>query len=263
MKKFRHKNVLITGGASGIGLNIAKIYDKKGANLIILDINLKDIKIAKNILKNATFYKCDVSKKSNVYSVSKKILKEHGSPYVLINNAGVVENSNFLECEDDLIERTMNVNILAHFWILKAFLPSMLELKEAYICQIASASGLIGVPGLAVYSASKHAVVGFSKALKLEIEDQGNVHITTVCPSFVNTKLFKGAKAPLLTPILEQNEIAKIIYDSILQKKDFVLEPFMVKAVPLLSAVLPEKLFNKVAKVFNMHTAMDDILSTR
>lgn len=260
MKNFRNKNIIITGGASGIGLCLAEIFYRDKANVIILDISTKDINNAKKILNKASFYKCDVSSSSSVYSVSKKVLKDHGAPHVLVNNAGVVENSYFLECSDSDILKTMNVNINAHYWMCKAFLPSMLKLNEAYLCQIASASGLIGVPGLAVYSASKHAVVGFSKALKLELENKGNVHITTVCPSFVNTKLFKGAKPPLLTSILSPEEISSLIYDSILNKKDFVLEPFLVKAVPILSALLPTKHFNKVAKLFKLNNAMDEII---
>lgn len=116
---------------------------------------------------------------------------------------------------------------------------------------------------MAAYCASKHAVVGFSKALKQELDRMsgGVINFTLVCPSFINTGMFEGVKPARLTPLLDQEAIAKIIYGAVETKKEMVLEPFMVKLLPLLTALLPPKIFEWVIRLFQVDQAMDEINS--
>lgn len=260
-KNYKDKIVFITGSAHGIGLSLAKLYDQQGAKVIGIDIDGENLRKAEKGLKNAHFFCCDITVRQRVYELGDNIIRTIGVPYIIINNAGIVENSKFLDCPDNHLERTMNVNIMSHFWVLKAFLPAMIKKGEGHICEIASAAGLMGVPGMVAYCASKHSVIGFSKALALEIGQLGtNIRFTTVCPSFINTGMFEGVKPPLFTPLLSQEKIANIIFRAIDKNKEIVLEPFMVKLLPLLSAILPNKAFNLVAKTFRVTGAMDDIL---
>ncbi|MFN8370356.1 MAG: SDR family NAD(P)-dependent oxidoreductase [Bacteriovoracaceae bacterium] len=151
------------------------------------------------------------------------------------------------------------------FGLIKAFLPAMIKNGGGQVCEIASRLLDWAFLGLVTYATSKHAVIGFVKSLQAEISElhPGKIHFTTVCPSFINTGLFANVTAPRLTPILDQAKIAKIIFDSIETKKDFVMEPFLVKTIPLLSAVLPPKLFNSVTKIFKLHNSMDKILEKK
>ena len=126
MRDYKDRVVIITGAAHGIGLSLAKLYDQIGAKVVVIDVNAQALQEAEKILKNAVFYQCDITKKENVYELSKTILREVGVPYIIVNNAGVVENSYFLDCSDDMLERTMNVNIVSHFWICKAFLKALI-----------------------------------------------------------------------------------------------------------------------------------------
>lgn len=263
-KNYKNKIVLITGAGHGIGYSLAKIYDDLGAKTVILDINQENLNKVQKEFKNAHTFLCDVTNKENVYEVGQKILTTIGTPYIIVNNAGVVENSDFLNCDDELLERTMNVNIVSHFWVLKAFLPSMVKKKEGHVCEIASAAGLMGVSGLTAYCASKHAVVGFSQALRYELKklSRGKIKITTICPSFINTGMFKGVKPALFTPLLDQEKIAQAIFEAVDRDKEKVLLPFMVKMLPLLS-LLPSKAFDAIAKVFKVNQAMDDIIEKK
>lgn len=106
---------------------------------------------------------------------------------MLFNNAGVVSGRALLDTPDHLIERSFSVNTLAHFWTVKAFLPTMLEKDHGHIVSIASMAGYVGIPKLIDYCASKFATVGFDEALRLELEMLGanGVHTTVICPYFI------------------------------------------------------------------------------
>ena len=261
MKSFEGKRILITGGAHGIGLALAKRYAALHAVVIILDINTEALKVASEKLPEVRFFRVDITNKDEVYKTAQTIRETLGTPSIIVNNAGVVENATFLDCEDDLLERTMKVNILSHFWILKAFLPEMIKAREGHICEIASAAGIVGVPGMAAYCASKHAVVGFAHSLQLELQAMaGNaISLTLICPSFINTGLFKGAKPPMFTSILDENKIAEIIFKAIESKKFIVYEPFAVKLIPILRGVLPHSLFYWVLRLLRVNQSMKEI----
>ncbi|KAG6910966.1 hypothetical protein DXG01_006020 [Tephrocybe rancida] len=140
--------VVITGGSSGVGELLANTLAVRNVTVIVLDINPI---ITENY--NITFYKCDVSKWEEVEAVSKKITEEIGEPTILVNNAGVVQGKTILDLEPADVQqyalhrltsgdrsdqkfRTFGVNTLAHFWTLKAFLPSMIKNKSGHIVRI-------------------------------------------------------------------------------------------------------------------------------
>src|SRR5437879_2092595 len=104
---------------------------------------------------------------------------------------------------------------------------------------IASAAGLLGVPGMAAYSATKHAVIGFAESLRLELRRSGaaGVGMTIVCPSFVDTGMFPDTPPPLFTPRLEPERLAGKIVAAVRANKLYVREPAMVKLIPLLKTL--------------------------
>lgn len=261
-KSYKDKVVFITGAAHGIGLSLAKLYDQQGARVVGVDVSSENISRAERELKNGQFFCCDVTDRQKVYELGERVIRTIGAPYIVVNNAGIVENSKFLDCPEHLLEKIIQVNLMSHFWVLKAFLPAMIKKGEGHVCEIASAAGLMGVPGMVAYCASKHSVIGFSKALALEVGQlpDANIHFTTVCPSFISTGMFQGVKPPMFTPMLTQEKIADIIFKAVDKNKEIVLAPFMVKLLPLLSAMLPNRAFNFVARTFRVTQAMDDIL---
>lgn len=184
--KYRSKDIsgelaLVTGAGSGIGKSLAKKLSKFGCTVICWDIDEKAneqtaIEIQKSGGKAYSF-KCDLSKRENVYEVADRVKHEVGNPSILVNNAGIVTGKKFLECDDRAIEKTMQVNSMAHFWTTKAFLTSMLEKNHGHIVSVASMAGIFGVSGLCDYSASKFAAVGFNESLSKCLEKKINIYL--------------------------------------------------------------------------------------
>ncbi|KAJ8376674.1 hypothetical protein SKAU_G00072540 [Synaphobranchus kaupii] len=149
--------------------------------------NKETARLAKEKGASAVYtYICDCSKKSEVYRVADQVKREVGDVGILINNAGIVTGKKFIDAPDSLLEKTMEVNSMAHFWTYKAFLPAMMASNHGHLVSIASSAGLIACNGLADYCASKFAAVGFAESVGLELLALGKdgIKTTIVCPLF-------------------------------------------------------------------------------
>ncbi|XP_053103178.1 epidermal retinol dehydrogenase 2 isoform X2 [Hemicordylus capensis] len=193
--------VLITGAGSGIGRIMALKFSRLGATLVLWDINVEGNKETARLAREngATrvhYYTCDCSKRQEIYQVADQVKKEVGDVSILVNNAGIVTGKGFLNTPDSLIEKTMDVNIMAHFWTFKAFLPAMMASNHGHLVTIASGAGLMGINGLADYCASKFAAVGFAESIHTEMLALGKTGVksTLVCPYFINTSMFDGVE---------------------------------------------------------------------
>ncbi len=264
MTKIKNSTVLITGGANGIGKLMAeKCCKLKATKVIIWDINETNLlKTAAEFQKNGLEvipYIVDVSSQRDINSTAKKVLKEFGAIDIVINNAGIVVGKPFAEHSDRDISKTLDINVAGVMRVAKAFLPAMIEQKKGHIVNIASAAGFIPNPNMSVYAASKWAVIGWSESLRLELERmKGKLRVTTVTPSYINTGMFDGVKAPFLTPVLEPEYVVDKVIKAIKKNQIFLQEPFMVKAVPAMRGVLPTKVFDFVAgNIFGVYKTMD------
>ncbi|XP_010866521.2 short chain dehydrogenase/reductase family 16C, member 5a isoform X2 [Esox lucius] len=243
--------VLITGAGSGIGRLMAEKFAPLGVSLILWDINQKGLKETAKLVKEKGaqrihYYICDCSDKAEVYRVADQVKREAGDVSILINNAGIVTGRKFMEAPDSLIEKTMEVNTMAHFWTYKAFLPAMTANNHGHLVSIASSAGLIGVNGLADYCASKFAAIGFAESVALELLATGKdgVKTTIVCPYFINTGMFDGcsSKWPRLIPMLDPDYVAKKIIEAILTDQVYLLLPKSMYFVMGLKNIIPFKL---------------------
>jgi len=264
MTYFEDRNILITGGAGGIGLLMAEYMAKLGGNIIIWDNNDNNISLARQRFENAgitaTFFNCDLSDKNDIKENAEATLAKHRYIDILINNAGFVTGKPFSDCSENEIELTFKVNTLAHFYTVKAFLPGMLKEGFGHIVTISSAAGLVGVTGLADYSASKFAVVGFDESLRSEFKkNKTKIKTTLVCPYFINTGMFDGVKTrfPLLLPILKPEKVAHKIVRAIAKQKPRLIMPPMVYSTFLLR-ILPVKIFDFVADIFGIQDSMSE-----
>lgn len=263
MKHLDSKIVLITGGASGIGRLTALELARRGAIVIVWDISEGALHTfeAEAAEQNLRIYGkvCNIANRHEVYEQAELIKQKWGPVSILINNAGVVSGSTFLSTSDEKIIQTMEVNTMAHFWTLKAFLPDMMSRNEGHIVTIASAAGIIGVTGLADYSASKFAAFGLHEALRMELRRMGKqIQTTVVCPFFINTGMFDGVKTrfPLLLPIMKPEYAAKRIVSAMLHNKKRLIMPRFVYSVYLLR-LLPVSWFDALADFFGVNHAMD------
>lgn len=242
--------VLITGSGSGIGRLMALEFANLGTVLVLWDINQEGLKETARQVKERGVtrvhcYLCDCSDKAEVYSVADQVKREVGDVGILVNNAGIVTGKKFLDAPDTLIEKTMEVNTMAHFWTCKAFLPAMIANNHGHLVSIASSAGLISVNGLADYCASKFAAVGFAESISLELLATGKdgIKTTIVCPYFINTGMFDGCqtKWPRILPILDPNYVAKKIINAVLTDQVFLLMPKSMYLISGLKNILPTK----------------------
>lgn len=259
------KTMLVTGGNRGMGKLFCEHGVAEGAKIIIWATNEQTMKeTAEELTRRGGevyTYKVDVSDRRAIEKAAENVLKEHGTVDILVNNAGIVASAYFWEHTNDQIEKTMHINSGAQMYICRAFLPGMMEKREGRIVNMASAAGLISSPKMSVYCASKWAVNGWSDSLRLELEQEGysNICVTTVTPGYVNTGMFEGAKAPLMTPILEPEPFVQKVWESMKKGKIVVRSPWTIYLVAGMKGILPIRLFDFIfGRIFGVYKSMDE-----
>lgn len=248
--------ILITGGASGIGLALARGALSRGAERVII-WDLDEEAVERAVAQNPGLegMSVDVSVPARVKEAAASI----GEVDVVINSAGVVSGTDLLETSDAAIRRTFGVNTLALYWTTRAFLPGMLRRDSGTIVTLASAAGLVGVARQTDYSASKWAAVGFTESLRQELaKRKAHVNTLSVCPFYVSTGMFDGVttKFPHLLPILKPEQVAQKILDGIEKGKQQLIMPPLVRLLPALR-LLPVAGFDAVLNLFGINQTMD------
>ncbi|RZB39963.1 estradiol 17-beta-dehydrogenase 11, partial [Asbolus verrucosus] len=199
------------------------------------------VNLVKGIGGVAYGFKCDLADKEDVYKIASLTRQEVGEVTILINNAGVVSGNLLLDTPDHLIKRTFDVNILAHFWTVKAFLPYMIKANHGHIVTIASMAGFVGISKLVDYCSSKFAAVGFDEALRVELEAQGvdGVKTTVVCPYFIQaTGMFDNVNSRFL-PTLKSNDVADRVIEGLRKEETLVIIPKIFRTGLLFKFMLP------------------------
>ena len=261
--KFENANVLITGGASGIGKIMGRMALEKGAKcFIIWDINLAGIEAARNELSRfgrVKGYVVDVSDYEIVSLAYRKAVEDCGQIDIVINCAGIItSNKTFDQMPVDEMTRTMNINTLAPMFVTRAALPDMIRRDSGHVCNIASAGGMLSNPKMSVYAASKWGAIGWSDSVRIELQDmKSNVHITTVAPYYINTGMFDGVKSPII-PVLKPEYVAKRIIKAIERNKSFKGIPFGFHFIRFWQFILPTKIFDWFfGEVMGIYHALD------
>jgi all-trans-retinol dehydrogenase (NAD+) len=251
--------VLITGGGSGLGRRMALLAARRGARVLIWDLaadggrNVRDeIRAGGGTAESQTVNIAD-------QEAVKAAAAEAGPVDVLINNAGVVSGHLLLDAADEDIERTFNVNVLALYWVTRAFLPGMTSRGRGTVVTVASAAGLVGVARQTDYSASKFAAFGFNESLRADLRSGGSgVKTLVVCPYYIDTGMFDGVRTrfPLLLPILREEEVAAKILDGIEAGREKLVLPPLVNLVPA-ARILPVAAFDRLMDFLGINRTMD------
>ncbi|XP_015602719.1 short-chain dehydrogenase/reductase family 16C member 6 [Cephus cinctus] len=215
--------VLVTGAGHGIGRELAIKYASLGATVVCWDINqdgnedtVKEIK--KLGAASAHGYKCDVSNRDDVVTVAAQVQKEVGNVTILVNNAGIMPCRTFFDYTPAEIRRIFDINVLAHFWTLQAFLPNMINNNHGHVVALSSIAGIVGLENLVPYCGSKFAVRGLMDALIEEVRIKNgpncNVKFTTIYPYMVDTGLCKKPKMrfpSLMSLVSPQEAVSQIV----------------------------------------------------
>jgi short-subunit dehydrogenase len=200
----------------------------------------------------------DVASPEAIDKAAAAVLEALGPPDILCNNAGIVVGKPFHEHARGEIEKTIRVNVLGVMHVARAFLPAMIRRGSGHIVNVASAAGYLPNPNMSVYVASKWAVLGWSESLRLELERTNKVRVTTVTPSYINTGMFEGVTAPMLTPVLDPERLVGEMIRAVRTDRILLRAPFMVRLLPFLRGVLPTRTFDLVVgRVFGVYRSMD------
>ncbi|NXK59444.1 RDHE2 dehydrogenase, partial [Sylvietta virens] len=257
--------VLITGAGSGIGKLLAIKFASLGATVVLWDISQEGLNCTVRLAREngagrVHSYICDCSKRQDVYRVADQVKKEVGDVSILINNAGVVIGKRFLDSPDSLLEKTMEVNTMAHFWTYKAFLPAMVAANHGHLVSIASCAGLGGGNQVADYCASKFAAIGFAESIDMEMRAlrKTGVKTTIVCPFAINTGMFDGveSKWPRVLPVLDPEYVAERIISAVRQNQEMLFIPRIVYVLYSLKSFLPVKASVLLLEYFGSHDFM-------
>lgn len=250
--------VAITGAARGIGLATAKEFVAAGAHVALGDLDDALAKeAAAELGERASGHRLDVADKASFAAFVDAAEQQHGRPVdVLVNNAGVMPNGPFLDQEDRIDRLTMDVNVYGVIHGLRLVLPGMIERGSGHVVNVASLAGKFPIKGLAVYNASKYAVVGLTAATRLELEGTG-VSLTAVLPSAVRTELSSGIDYGLL-PAVDPEDVAAAVVKSVRSRKAEVAVPSYVGLAANGAPLVPEG----VMRAFR-HAVHDDAAITR
>lgn len=262
MKNLKSRRVLITGAGHGLGLATARAFARAGAFVIITDRESQRVTEAVCELQIEALpcagYVMDVTDPADVRDVRDRIHAEHGPINILVNNAGIVSGGEFLDVPLEKHLATYDVNTHGPVIVTHLFLQDLIDSDEGHVVNIASASALIALPNAATYASSKWAVLGFTDSLREELELTGRKHVgvTAICPSYIKTGMFEGARAPLFTPMLTPESLADKIVACVRKRKTHLLTPSLVKLIPLGKATWPRAVFRKLLQFLGVYQGM-------
>ncbi|MCE5163585.1 SDR family oxidoreductase [Plesiomonas sp. PI-19] len=248
----RNKVVLITGAARGLGLLFARKAAAHGAKLVLWDINEAALNATADDFAaeghTVLHHVVDVSNLNAIQASAQDVINQFGGVDILFNNAGIIVGKPFWEHSHREINQTLAINTNALMHICREFLSGMLEKGEGRIVNIASAAGMVSNPKMSVYCGSKWAVIGWSDSVRLELEMAGyrNIKVTTVTPSYIDTGMFAGVKAPLLTPIQKPEAVVEKVWAGMLRGDAFVRTPGIVNLLPVIKGLLPRAAFDLI-----------------
>ncbi len=219
----RGRAVAITGGARGIGRATADELRRRGARVVIGDLDPGDDGQFLDVTSRASFA---------------EFLDAAGPVDVLVNNAGVMHVGPFLEEPEEWTRRQVEINLLGVVNGMQAVLPQMLARRRGHVVNVASAAARVAIRNEAVYSATKHAVAGVTEAVRLELRGSG-VHLSLVMPGLVRTELAVATLEGRGTIVLEPADVASAIADALERPRFDVFVPRHYGALTKLLAPLP------------------------
>ena len=231
-----HLHAVVTGGGRGIGAAIAEELAAMGARLTLMGRDRERLEkqaaalTAKHRVDTEPIV-CDVADQAQIESAFARARERFADPYILINNAGLAEGSPFHQTSRELWDRLLAVNLTGAFLCTQQVLPAMLAAKAGRIVNVASTAGLRGYGRIAAYCATKHGLVGMTRALALETVKHG-ITVNAVCPAYTDTDMGQGAITAVMKGMNKSREEA---------------EAMVTRVIPRGTLIRPEEVSSLVA----------------
>ncbi|ABK78508.1 short-chain alcohol dehydrogenase [Cenarchaeum symbiosum A] len=249
--------MIITGASSGIGEAAAGEFAGKGASVVLVARNKDKLYRAEQSMQvsgdRTLAVQCDVSKKKEVAEMARLVEEKFGTPDILVNNAGFAVYGRVRDLSIEDIEAQMATNYTGMVYCTKAFLSGMLDRGSGHIVNVASAAASFGLPGIAAYSASKFAMLGFSEGLGHELVGTG-VGITVVSPIGVKTSFFDGpsfSKMRGRPPLsLSPKTVARAIVGAASSRRREIMVPFATRGAVWAKHTIPYVVNPAVGSIF-------------
>ncbi|MFW2079248.1 SDR family oxidoreductase [Acinetobacter sp. ULE_I010] len=238
-QKLKGKVVAITGAARGIGLATAEAMIAQGAQVSIGDIDLELAeKEAQRI--GAKAFKLDVRNRESFAQFIQETIDHFGSLYSLVNNAGIMPMGAFLDEDPALADAQIDINFRGVIYGMQLALPHLIQAKTGHIVNIASFAGRFALPGSAVYSGTKFAVVGLTEAVAGEYRNSG-IEFTAIMPSKVLTELTSGTdNASKIIPSVTPQQVANAVVNALIKPRLFIAVPDYLQMLHGIYGTLPQ-----------------------
>ena len=215
---------VITGGSGGIGSEVVRNLARTGMRIAIMDVSAppSDLKAYRNV----HFYESDITSAENVREVAEKIKGDLGVVSILLNNAGIGQTFDILDVSDAYLEKVFHINLISHWYTVRAFLPGMIEAKKGHILTTASMASYVAVAGMVDYCVTKAGAMSFHEGLNQELKHRYNapfIKTTSIHPYWVQTKMFfnigKDSLNPIKAPSMTPEYVGKQIANAVLSGK--------------------------------------------
>jgi NAD(P)-dependent dehydrogenase (short-subunit alcohol dehydrogenase family) len=230
------QHAVVTGGSRGIGAAVARALVERGAKVTVMSRSLDELRKQADSLRSdlsatVTALACDVTDSASIRNAFAQAAEANGVVQVLVNNAGAAEGAPFAKMTRDIWDRMIAVNLTSTFACSAEVIPAMLAAKSGRIINIASTAGLRGYKTMTGYCAAKHGVVGFTRALALEMAKHG-ITVNAVCPGYTDTDLTDGSVSQLAAVFKVSEEDARAM---------------LVRTIPRGSLITPVEVASAVA----------------
>lgn len=198
MAELTGRVALITGGGRGIGRAVALSLAAAGADVAVAARSAAELDATVAAIhavgRRGEAIVCDVAERSQVDALVARVKSTLGEPLILVNNAGIAASAKLADTTDEMWDRMLRVNATSAFYCTRAVLPMMLAAKWGRVVNMASIAAKAGAPYIAAYTASKHALLGLTRAVAAEVAGRG-VTANAVCPGYVDTEMTDASAA--------------------------------------------------------------------
>jgi uncharacterized oxidoreductase len=248
----KNSTILITGGTSGIGLELVKQLTEKGANIIVTGRNLDKLNETKKQFSKVHTFQSDVSKPQDIEQLYKQVTQQFPELNIIINNAGIMRNLDLQDTSLDLenITREVETNLSGVMRMNHQFLPHLKTKKSSAIVNVSSGLAFLPFPLSPIYSAAKSGIHAYSQVLRLQLKNT-SVKVFELAPPATETNLMDAFTNDLDTnsggPIMKVDKMVSVAINGILKDK-FEIKPGMSKALNLMGRLAPKFFLNYMDK---------------